>query len=174
MAAQSGVTSSGAHSEAVAAPGVAAEGALAGFVGAATIALWFLLLDTLNGHPLYTPTVLGTALFRGHEALSAPGSLPIDFELVIVFTWVHILHFIIIGAAASVLLSMAERNPNVGFGILLLFVIFEFGFVVACMLFAEPVSHALAWPAVLVGNLLAAAAIGITLWRRHPTLKIAP
>jgi hypothetical protein len=42
------------------------------------------------------------------------------------------------------------------------------------MLFAEPVLQALAWPAVLLGNLLAAAAMGFTLWRWHPGLRILP
>ena len=32
--------------------------------GAATIAIWFAVLDVVSGRPLYTPTVLGTALFR--------------------------------------------------------------------------------------------------------------
>ena len=31
-----------------------ADGTIAGLIGAATIALWFLLVDTLRGHPLYS------------------------------------------------------------------------------------------------------------------------
>ena len=54
------------------------------------------------------------------------------------------------------------------------FVVFEFGFIVACMLFAQPVLQIVAWPAVLVGNLLAAAAMAATLWRWHPHLRILP
>jgi hypothetical protein len=42
------------------------------------------------------------------------------------------------------------------------------------MVFAEPVLHELAWPAVLVGNLLAAAAMAAVLWRQHPRLAIQP
>jgi len=153
---------------------VAAEGMLAGLVGAATIALWFLVLDTLQGRPLYTPSVLGAAIFRGGAGLDHPETLPISIEMVVVFTWVHLLHFALFGVAAAQLVVVAERNPNVGFGILLLFVVFEFGFVAACLLFAEPVLHALAWPAVLVGNLLAAAAMVFTFRRRHPHLVILP
>jgi hypothetical protein len=147
---------------------------LAGLIGAATIALWFLILDTIAGRPLYTPSVLGTALFRGGAGLEDPKTLPISLEMVLMFTWVHVLHFLVIGGVAAQLLAIAERNANVGFGIVLLFVVFEFGFVAACMLFAEPVLRALAWPAVLVGNLLAAAAMAVTLWRRHPDLVIQP
>ena len=75
---------------------------------------------------------------------------------------------------ASRLLALAERNLNLGFGILLLFVIFEFGFVGAAFIFAEPVLHALTWPAILIGNLLAAAAMAGYFWRRHPNLTIEP
>ena len=49
------------------------EGITAGLIGAATTAIWFLLLDALNGQPLHTPTVLGTALFRQSAGLDAPG-----------------------------------------------------------------------------------------------------
>ena len=45
------------------------EGIIAGTLGAATIALWFLVLDILAGRPLYTPNVLGTALFTGRGGL---------------------------------------------------------------------------------------------------------
>ena len=48
------------------------EGMIAGLVGAAIVALWFLILDAFNGRPLYTPTVLGTALFRRAAGLGSP------------------------------------------------------------------------------------------------------
>lgn len=150
------------------------EGIVAGIIGAVTIAIWFLILDTINGQPLYTPTVLGTALFRRGEGLASPESLPVSLEMILMYTWVHGLIFCVIGGLASRLLALAEKNLHVGFGILLFFVVFEFGFVVAAFVFAEPVLHALAWPAVLLGNLLAAAAMAGYFWRRHPNLKIRP
>ena len=94
--------------------------------------------------------------------------------MVVLYTWVHGLVFCVIGGIAARLLSVAERRPNAGFGILLLFVVFEFGFLVLTLLFAEPVLHALTWLAILVGNLLAAAAMGAYFWRRHPDLQISP
>src|SRR5919106_5364268 len=127
------------------------EGLIAGVIGAATIAVWFLIIDALNGRPLYTPTVLGTALFRGGAGLAAPETLLIDPELVFMFTWVHGLVFCVLGGIASRLLGVAEHNPNIGFGIVLFFVVFEFGFVAVNLLFAEAVLRALAWQAVLVG-----------------------
>lgn len=150
------------------------EGFVAGVLGAATIALWFLLLDTLHGRPFYTPSVLGDALFRAGKGLESPDALPISFNMVVVVTWVHVMVFCVLGGAASRLLAVAERRPNLGFGILLLFVVFEFGFIIAAMIVAQPVLQALDWSAILVGNLLAAAAMTAYFWRRHPHLRIEP
>jgi len=149
------------------------EGLVAGLVGAATIALWFLILDSLSGRPLYTPTVLGTALFRRGGTTPLSEILP-NLEMVLMFTWVHGLVFVAIGGIVARLLALAERQPSVGFGILMLFVFFEFGFIVAAMFFAEPILHALAWPAVLVANILSAAAMGGYFWLRHPNLRVQP
>ena len=152
------------------------EGITSGLLGAAVVALWFLALDTLQGRPFYTPSVLGTALFKGLAEYGTPGGgpIPVSGEMVIVFTWLHLLVFILLGGIAAHLLALAETRPNLGFGIVLLFVFFEFGFIAVSMAFAEEVLQALAWPAILVGNLLAAAAMGLYFWRRHPHLRIAP
>ena len=149
------------------------EGLVAGLVGAATIALWFLILDSLSGRPLYTPTVLGTALFRRGGTTPLSEILP-NLEMVLMFTWVHGLVFVAIGGIVARLLALAERQPSVGFGILMLFVFFEFGFIVAAMVFAEPILRALAWPAVLVANMLAAVTMGGYFWVRHPNLRVQP
>ena len=171
MATQTGATTSTTPEARTMA--LAQEGLIAGLVGAATIAVWFLLLDSLSSRPLYTPTVLGTALFRRGATTPLSEVLP-DLEMVLMFTWVHGLVFVAIGGIVARLLALAERQPNVGFGILMLFVFFEFGFVVAAMFFAEPILRALAWPAVLVANLLAAAAMGGYFWLRHPNLRVQP
>ena len=148
------------------------EGLIAGLVGAATVAIWFLIIDSIQGRPLYTPTVLGAALFhRG----AAPwlDAVP-NFEMVLMFTWVHGLAFIVVGGIVARLLALAEQQSNVGFGILMLFVFFEFGFIAAAMLLAAPVLQALAWPAILVANLLAATAMGGYFRLRHPNLRVQP
>jgi len=150
------------------------DGMVAGVVGGLVIALWFLLIDTWSGRPFYTPTLLGTALFQGASAPLDPDAIRPSLEVVLPFTWLHLLVFATIGVLASRLLAIAERDPNYGFGILILFVFFEIGFVGVCLALAELVLHALAWPAVLIGNLLAAAAMVAVLWRRHPDLRVLP
>jgi hypothetical protein len=155
--------------------GVVTDGLLAGLVGGIVIAAWFLAYDTLvMGRAFYTPTVLGAALFRSGAGLETPAAIAPSLDLVLPFTWIHLSVFCIIGATASYLLTIAERNANYGFGVLLLFVVFEFGFVLLCQVVAESVLDALAWPAVLIGNLLAASAMAAVLWRRHRQLSILP
>jgi hypothetical protein len=150
-----------------------AEGITAGLIGGATIAVWFLILDLLRGHPLYTPSLLGTAIFRTSAALS-PGGLTVSPAMVLLFTLLHGLIFIAIGEIAAALVRLAEKNANYGFGIILLLVIFLSGFLFVSMLFAADVLHALSWQAVLAGNLLAVGAMGLYFRRRHPNFRMLP
>ena len=141
------------------------------------LAFWVRTLNAsgvLDGRPLYTPTVLGTAIFRGGAGLDDPGALTPSLEMVLSFTWIHTLVFVLVGIAAAWLIALAERDSNYGFGIVILFAIFEAGFVFACMLFFEPVLQALAWPAVVAGNLLAAATMAAVFWRGHRSLAVQP
>jgi len=150
------------------------EGIVAGVIGAATVAVWFFVLDIFDGRPFRTPNLLGAAIFRPGVGSDSLQTLPVSAEMVLVYTWVHGMAFCAIGGVAAKLFQLGERNVNLGFGIVLLFVIFEFGFIAAAFIFAEPILHALAWPAVLFGNLLAAAAMGAYFLRRHPNLSIQP
>jgi hypothetical protein len=150
------------------------EGAVAGVLGALTVAVWFLVVDMLHGHPFYTPTVLGTALFGRGVWTPTLETLPPSFEMVAMFTWVHVLAFAVVGVVVARLIAMAERNPSLGFGFVLLFVILEACFTVAAMIVAEPVLRALTWPAILAANLLAAAVMAAYFWLRHPTMQMRP
>ena len=175
MAVQSGTTSPphvAAGSPAVSR--TSQEGIVAGVIGAAIIAVWFFIVDVANGRPFFTPSLLGTVLFHYGPGLDHLETTPISFAMVLFYTWVHGMAFCVIGGVAAKLLDLAESNLNVGFGILLLFVIFEFGFVGLAFIFAEPLLHALAWPTVLVGNLLAATGMATYFWRHHPHLTIEP
>ena len=150
------------------------EGMIAGVLAAAAVAIWFFIVDLVNGRPLYTPTVLGTALFRHGAGLGGADPVAVSPEMVLMFTWVHGLVFAAAGGVAARLLGVAERNPNLGFGILMLFVVFQAGFTVVVLLVAQPVLQALTWSAILVANVLAAATMGLYLWLRHPNLRVSP
>ena len=134
------------------------DGLIAGIIGAAVIAIWFLFLDTVSGLPFYAPTVLGTALFLGPEDLASTEPVQLSLNLTLMYTWVHVLAFVMLGEIAAYLLFLTGQNPNLGFCIFL-FALLELGFVGTVFVFAEPVLDQLAWPAVMLGNLLAAAAM---------------
>ena len=128
----------------------------------------------LSAIPSARPSMVKERILRSGVGLTAPENLGTSFELVIWFTWVHVLVFVVLGSAASWLLRLAERDPNFGFGILLFLVVFMFGFIGVSLVFAEEVLHALAWPTILIGNLLAAGTMAWYFWRRHPQLTIWP
>ena len=148
------------------------DGFIAGIIGAAIIAIWFFFLDAVTRLPLYTPTVLGTALYLGPEVLPPTDGMQVSLKLTLMYTGVHGLVFIVLGEIAAYLLLLTAKKPNLRFGILLLFVILEFGFVGTAFVFAEPVLHELAWPVVLLGNLLAAAGMAVYFWIRYPNFII--
>ena len=150
------------------------EGIVAGLLSGLAVALWFLVVDLVQGRPLYTPTVLGQALFgRGAGPVTYQG-LPPSFEMVVMFTWVHLLAFAVVGVVVARLLAMAEQHPSLGFGFVLLFVILEACFTAAVMIVAAPVLQALTWPAIFVANLLAAAVMTGYFWLRHPRMAMRP
>jgi hypothetical protein len=150
------------------------DGTIAGLIGAATIALFFLIVDTLRGHPFYTPSLLGTALFRSRDALTPPETHPISPLMVLLFTLTHGLIFVVIGQIAARLVRLAEKNANYGFGIILFLVFFLCGFFFVSMVFEADLLRALTWPAVLAGNLLAVAAMVTYFARRHPGFRMRP
>ena len=145
------------------------DGIIAGIVGALTVALWFLVVDTIAGRPLSTPTLLGIAFFQHGESLTSPANLKVSLDIVFKYSVFHWVAFTVMGVIASFCLRRAIHEMHLGFGVLLffvLFIVFEFGFrLVRATLFSQQVE--LAWAKVLIGNLLASAAIGVYLLRRH-------
>jgi hypothetical protein len=151
-----------------------AEGVTAGVIGGATIALWFLILDSVRGHPLYTPTLLGMAIFKAGAPIAPPEALQISVPMVVLFTALHGAIFIGIGEVAALLVRLAEKNANYTFGIVLFLVIFLSGFFFVTGVFAAHVLEALSWLAVFVGNLLAVCAMVLYFKRHHPNVKMLP
>ncbi len=148
------------------------EGVVAGTLGAVTVALWFFVIDLFQGQPLFTPTVLATALLSGEPNTAVEGAQAI--RLTVGFTFVHWLLFTALGGFAAWMLGVAERNANLAFGILLLFVFIEIGFLAVVSIFAQPVMQVLSWQWVLIGNLLATASMGLYFWHRHAQMRVLP
>lgn len=144
------------------------EGIIAGVIGATALAIWFFVIDLIAGHPLYTPTILGQALF------SVLGSTAGDPQLVhiAVYTLFHYAAFIVLGVLASMVVHRAERQPSILALFLVGFVVLEMGFYgyTAILSATGVLPGELAWYQVAVGNLLAALAGGTYLYKLHPSL----
>jgi hypothetical protein len=145
------------------------DGAIAGIIGAAIIAIWFLFLDAVARLPLYTPTVLGEGLLLGEQGLASNAGGQPSLKLTAMYTGVHGLVFMLLGVTATYLLLLPKRNLNIGISILLLFALLEFGFVGTTFVLARPILDELAWPIVLIGNFLAAAGMACYLSLRRMT-----
>ena len=144
------------------------EGFVAGLIGAAAVALWFLVVDAINGQPFFTPAMLGSALFWG---LRDPAEVQIAFATVVGYTMVHAIAFVIVGMIAAALAYEVELFPSTLFIVVVFFAIFEFGFYVVVAVLAQPLLGALAWWNVAIGNAIAALGMGYYLWRMHPKLR---
>src|SRR2546425_554946 len=74
------------------------EGFIAGLIGAAAVALWFLLVDVIAGRPFFTPAMLGSAVFWG---VHNPSMVVIEYSRIIGYTMIHVSAFIIVGTIAT-------------------------------------------------------------------------
>ncbi|OLC79165.1 MAG: hypothetical protein AUH78_01180 [Gemmatimonadetes bacterium 13_1_40CM_4_69_8] len=143
------------------------EGFIAGCIGAGAVALWFLVVDTINGRPFFTPAMLGSAVFWGvHD----PTQVMIEYSRIIGYTMIHVSAFVVVGCIAAALAAEVEEAPSTLFLVVVGFCFFEFGFYILVAILAQPLLGALAWWNVAIGNAIAALGMGYYLWREHPKI----
>lgn len=142
----------------------------AGFLGAAAVALWFLIHDSLRGMPLLTPSVLGQLFLLGNPH---PITSSIDFGATIMYTAVHFLLFLGFGFALAALVRVSVDQPVARFGLVVLFAVFELIFYVAVNVLSVEVGSLFPLWTVAGANLLATGVMGAYFWLRYPELKRA-
>jgi hypothetical protein len=136
--------------------GVVREGVIGGIIGAATVALWFIVYDMLAGRPLYTPALLGAALLQG---VRNPAALRVSADVLLGYSVLHGAAFVAFGISAAILLAISEREPLLLLGVVVLFTCFEVLFFGVVMLLDEALVGALGWWTIFVANILAAVAM---------------
>lgn len=143
------------------------EGMVAGLVGAAAVALWFLALDLINNHPMFTPAVLGATLFRslGMDVASQGMALP-----VLAYSVFHVAMFVAIGVIATYATFALGRRPSMLVGTVVLLAVLEIGYLAATYLVASSeLFGAYTWWQFGGANLVAAFFMGRYIWRsQHP------
>ena len=142
------------------------DGFFCGVLGASVVALWYLVLDTLAGRPLFTPSLLGSLLFQKGANLS---NITIQPQVVFWYTAVHAFVFLVVGMIAAWLAAQFEKFPSVGIAMMFLFVIFETAFFAFALAIGKSVLGTLGLWTVAVANLLAASAMAGYLWWKHPS-----
>lgn len=143
------------------------EGLVAGLIGAVALAAWFFAIDLGMGRLLFTPAALGSALFHG---VGEAGAVQYSAMTVLGYTALHVAVFVLAGLGVAALVAQSEENPSLLLALVLLFVTFETLVAGLIAIVAAWLLDQIAWWAILVGNLIAAAAMGVYLWRRHPRL----
>lgn len=144
---------------------VAREGISAGLIGATTIAVWFAILDAVQGRMFATPIMLGNSLgslFLGGDPPSKAGAF-------IGYTAFHFALFIVVGLVLAWVVNASERTPSAFIGFAGLFVAFEVGWIGWTTVLAQGFGE-LTWLQVFAANLIGAGSMGWYLWRQHPKL----
>src|SRR5213592_2653540 len=101
------------------------EGAIAGVIGASVIVVWFFFVDLIAGQVFFTPLTLGRGM------LSIFGPVPAGQSsvfLVLGYTVFHYAAFILLGLVAAMIVSLANREPGILLGFVVLFAAIEVGF----------------------------------------------
>jgi putative oxidoreductase len=145
------------------------EGIILGVIGATAIAVWFFFVDVVAGNALFTPATLG----KGMLGMFGPDAAGLGTAAaVFMYTVVHYAAFILLGLIASLIVNVANEEPSILLGFIVLFAAMEVGFYAFAGLLqqATPLGS-LAWYNVMAGNILAAAAMFGYLWRTHPALR---
>jgi hypothetical protein len=138
---------------------ISAAGVIAGAIGAGTIALYFLVVDSVLREPLYSPAVLGGAIFDG---VVAPAGSPVDLGRVVAWTWVHGLLFMTFGLLAARLLASSRFEPKTPAFALMLAIGLQLGFLAATGMLGAEVAAAIGHGWVLMGNVVAATSMALT------------
>jgi len=145
-----------------------ADGLVTGAIGAAAIALWFLVIDALAGRPLFTPAALGSAILLGAQSSS---EVQMSVGIVFAYTFIHVLAFFAVGIGVEWGARQLERFPSFWLVALMAVIVLDVLFVGIVGSLALWVLGAVGLWAVVVGNVLSVSAMGYRVWRERPELR---
>ena len=135
---------------------IGTEGLDVGIIGGLAVAVWFLILDIIRGHPLQTPSLLGQVVLFGD---STPETSFV-FGAFLLYTAFHFLVFALIGMGLVALVHWSVNNPIVRYALLPLFLAFEVIFYGLLEVLSERTNELFPFWAVVGANTLAAVCMG--------------
>lgn len=144
------------------------EGIVAGLLGGAAVAIWFLFLDVvIEGRPLYTPNLLGqVAFYRGH-----PPTIELHSGAIVAYTFLHFGVFSLFGLGLTELVRLAARYHIWRFALVIVLVVFEVFFVGFSFILLGPTEAGSRWWSILVGNTFALTTMASYYYLRFPSLR---
>lgn len=138
-----------------------------GAVSGTFLAVFFLGVDSLARQPLFTPSLIGTALFTD---ASASAATEIRLDMVAYFSIVHFLAFLAAGAGVAWLyraLGAYTRTPI--FLVAFTFAVLTGGFAIVSLTLAPGVVAVIGLPSIATGNLLTSIVmVGFLHWAHRP------
>ncbi|HEX6590092.1 MAG TPA: hypothetical protein VF039_13890 [Longimicrobiales bacterium] len=145
--------------------GTVRNGAVAGLVAAAAVALFFLLVDLFAGEPLRTPAYLaGRALGLGETEQAGVGFIAL-------YTLLHFGVFVAVGVFVAWMLDRMRVPPFTPLGLVVGVLLFDLTFYGALLTRGVDILAYLGWPAFLAGNLLGGLVLmGWLDWRDERTV----
>jgi len=156
---------------------VVVHGVTGGLLAGLVVALWFLVADTLAGHPFRTPTLLAGVLLNREFS-------EVTFRLVTAYTVLHFGVFAILGVVMAWISAAFTAPPRVLLGLVFGLLLQEVTFYVGLLLLHAPHLGVVPWPHVVGANIAAGLVLmtylhyaerdprplGLSALRNHPVL----
>ncbi len=124
------------------------HGVIGGLLAGLVVALWFLVADTVAGHPFRTPALLAGVLLN-HEIPQ------VTARLVVVYTVLHFGVFAVLGVGMSWLSASFVAPPRLLLSLVFGVLLQEVTFYVGLLLLHAPRLGVIAWPHVVGANIAA-------------------
>jgi len=124
-----------------------AHGIVAGLVAGLVVAIWFFVVDSVQGQPFHTPAVLAGAF--SHQPVAAP-----TFRLVAVYSVLHFAVFAFLGVVAAWVMAALHTAPRLLLGLLFGIVVQELVFYGGLLLTGVRLSTVIPWHHVIGANIL--------------------
>ena len=127
---------------------VIVHGVAGGLLAGLVVALWFLVADTVAGHPFRTPALLAGVLLNREFT-------EVTFRLIAVYTVLHFGVFAILGVGMASLSAAFTAPPRLLLGLVFGVLLQEVTFYIGLLLLHSPHLGVVAWPHVVGANIAA-------------------
>ena len=156
---------------------VIVHGVIGGLLAGLVVVLWFLVADTVAGHPFRTPTLLAGVLLNREFSQAT-------FRLITAYTVLHFGVFAILGVMMAWISAAFTAPPRLLLGLVFGLLLQEVIFYVGLLVLHAPHLGVVAWPHVVGANIAAGLVlmsylhyaehdprpVGLAALRNHPAL----